>query len=77
LTALFKKGLSFSERMRAENGLPVPDMVIFMDIKPEEASKREGYGAERFEDVTTQKDIRWIFYDLLYEPSWVVSKGVF
>jgi dTMP kinase len=71
-----KKGLSFNERMTAENGLPIPDIIFFMDITPEAASKREGYGEERFEDVNIQKEIRWIFYDLLYEPSWAVKKAI-
>lgn len=42
--------------------LPLPDQVIFLDIDPEEAAKRGGYGEERYEQKRMQEKVRETFY---------------
>jgi dTMP kinase len=46
----------------AEVGLPRPDMVFFLDIDPEVAAKRPGYGMERYENIAMQKRVRSLFW---------------
>ena len=42
--------------------LPAPDLTLFLDISPEQASKqREGYGEERYEKLEMQACVREIF----------------
>ncbi|TGO20687.1 hypothetical protein BPAE_0274g00070 [Botrytis paeoniae] len=41
-----------------EIGLPMPDRVIFLDLEPEEAEKRGGYGDEKYETREMQKRVR-------------------
>ena len=52
-------------------GLPKPDMVIFLDVSEEVASKRGGFGEERYETLEVQRAVR-INYQLMRDPSWVV-----
>lgn len=47
-----------------EIGLPQPDLVLFLDISTEDAAKRGGYGAERYEKVEMQKKVRDLFKSL-------------
>jgi len=49
-----------------EVGLPRPDLVIFLDISPEEAEKRGGYGEEKYEKREMQQRVREMFLDLKY-----------
>ena len=39
-------------------GLPAPDVVIFLDVNPETARKRGGYGEERYEQEDTQRRVK-------------------
>ncbi|KAF7884861.1 hypothetical protein EAF00_010679 [Botryotinia globosa] len=41
-----------------EIGLPMPDRVIFLDLEPEEAEKRGGYGDEKYETREMQRRVR-------------------
>ncbi|KAJ8071957.1 hypothetical protein OCU04_002260 [Sclerotinia nivalis] len=41
-----------------EIGLPMPDKVIFLDLEPEEAEKRGGYGDEKYETRGMQRRVR-------------------
>jgi dTMP kinase len=47
-------------------GLPRPDAVVFLDLKPEEAEKRGGYGDEKYEKKEMQQRVRKLFLDLLH-----------
>ena len=47
-------------------GLPKPDRVIFLDLEPEEAEKRGGYGEEKYEKREMQENVRRIFLDLWF-----------
>jgi len=44
-----------------DSGLPAPDLVLFLDIGPEAAAKRGGYGEERYERREMQERVRGVF----------------
>lgn len=45
-------------------GLPAPDLVIFLDITPEVAKRRGGYGQERYEEEEMQLRVRKNFHHI-------------
>lgn len=47
-----------------EEGLPRPDVCFFLDISPEDAAKRGGYGAERYEKQEMQDRVRQLFQQM-------------
>ncbi|KAG0646575.1 Thymidylate kinase [Hyphodiscus hymeniophilus] len=49
-------------------GLPRPDKVIFLDLEPEQAEKRGGFGDEKYEKKEMQKEVRWEFMRLRFTP---------
>ena len=50
-----------------EVGLPRPDICIFLDIAPEVAAQRGGYGTEKYEMYDMQLRVRELFYRLRYQ----------
>ncbi|KAG8983843.1 Thymidylate kinase, partial [Tulasnella sp. 427] len=79
------KGLSFDWCVAPDVGLPSPDLVLFLDISPEAAKLRGGYGEERYEKEEMQRRVRENFKLLGEEQkttrdgSWVeidASKGL-
>ena len=54
--------LSFEWCKTPDIGLPAPDLVLFLDITPEKAKERGGYGEERYEKEEMQKRVRENFY---------------
>lgn len=54
--------LSFEWCKSPDIGLPAPDLVLFLDITPEKAKERGGYGNERYEKEDMQKRVRQIFH---------------
>lgn len=42
-------------------GLPAPDLTLFLNISPEAAAARGGYGAERYETAELQMQVRKVF----------------
>ncbi|EYE98501.1 bifunctional thymidylate/uridylate kinase [Aspergillus ruber CBS 135680] len=56
--------LSLEWAWQPEIGLPRPDLCLFLRISPEEAAKRGGFGAERYENEPMQKRVRGLFQDL-------------
>lgn len=44
-----------------EVGLPRPDLVVFLDLDPEEAKRRGGYGDEKYEKLEMQQKVRKCF----------------
>lgn len=48
-----------------EVGLPRPDLCLFLDIVPDVAASRGGYGNEKYETSSMQKRVRELFMDLL------------
>ncbi|KAF5362046.1 hypothetical protein D9756_002727 [Leucocoprinus leucothites] len=49
--------------------LPAPDLTIFLDITPDQAKLRGGYGEERYEKEEMQKRVREVFHRLGEEMS--------
>ncbi|KIK49006.1 hypothetical protein CY34DRAFT_797378 [Suillus luteus UH-Slu-Lm8-n1] len=56
-----RKGLSYEWCRAPEIGLPAPDLTLFLDISPEVATTRGGYGQERYEKEEVQKGVRQVF----------------
>jgi len=59
--------------MNPEVGLVAPDVVIFMNITPQQAQKRGKYGQEVYETLKTQTSVLKIYDKMrkLY-PTWKV-----
>ncbi|KAF2743504.1 thymidylate kinase [Sporormia fimetaria CBS 119925] len=57
--------LSLAWARRPEEGLPRPDVCVFLDIDPEAAAKRGGYGEERYEKEDMQRKVRGLFGGLM------------
>lgn len=53
--------LSLEWAWQPEIGLPQPDICLFLSITAEEAGKRGGFGAERYENETMQTRVRELF----------------
>lgn len=49
-----------------DQGLPLPDLVIFLTLDDESASRREGFGMERYENQTLQKEVARQFNQVVY-----------
>ncbi|GMM51847.1 bifunctional thymidylate/uridylate kinase [Starmerella bacillaris] len=64
------KGLDFNWCKSPDVGLPEPDLVIFLDVSIETASKRGGYGEERYENAEIQSRVRSQFLKLK-ESNWL------
>lgn len=56
--------LSLAWARQPEVGLPRPDVVIFLDISPEEAARRGGYGGEKYENSRMQARVREVFAEM-------------
>lgn len=57
-------------------GLPRPDLVVFLQLSPAEASLRGQFGTERYETDAFQKAVQQKFQHLVVDPTvnWKVSK---
>ncbi|GLI74974.1 thymidylate kinase [Penicillium ochrochloron] len=56
--------LSLEWAWQPEIGLPQPDICLFLSISAEEAAKRGGFGAERYENESMQTRVRELFRTL-------------
>ncbi|KAF2090700.1 thymidylate kinase [Saccharata proteae CBS 121410] len=56
--------LSLEWARRPEEGLPRPDVCVFLDISPEDAAKRGGFGEEKYENKQMQDRVRQMFGEL-------------
>ncbi|MED6134775.1 dTMP kinase [Stylosanthes scabra] len=63
------KGLDIEWCKAPEVGLLAPDLVAYLDISPEKASERGGYGGERYEMLEFQKKVAES-YKALHDVSW-------
>ncbi|KAJ6831173.1 thymidylate kinase [Iris pallida] len=68
------KGLDIEWCKAPEVGLIAPDLVLFLDVPPEKAAERGGYGTERYEQLEFQKEVAK-HYNLLRDPTWEVVDG--
>ncbi|KAG6902492.1 hypothetical protein C0995_016069 [Termitomyces sp. Mi166 len=55
------KGLPYEWCRAPEVSLPAPDLALFLDITPEAAKSRGGYGEERYEKEEMQRKVGEIF----------------
>ncbi len=67
--------MGFEWCKEADKGLPAPDLVLFLDLPVEEASKRGEFGKERYEKVEFQKEVKNA-YSKLKDDTWVVRVNV-
>ncbi|KAA8530128.1 hypothetical protein F0562_004837 [Nyssa sinensis] len=65
------KGLNIEWCKAPEMGLLAPDLVLYLDIPPEKAAERGGYGGERYEQLEFQKKVAQS-YQLLHDASWKI-----
>ncbi|KAM3301465.1 thymidylate kinase [Capsicum chacoense] len=65
------KGLDIGWCKAPEIGLLAPDLVVYLDISPEKAAERGGYGNERYEQLEFQKKVAGS-YLALRDSSWKV-----
>ncbi|KAG9764708.1 thymidylate kinase, partial [Aureobasidium melanogenum] len=56
--------LSLAWCRHPEEGLPRPDLCLFLDISAEDAAKRGGWGEERYEKKELQDRVRQLFADI-------------
>jgi len=66
-----KEGMDLEWCRQPDRELPKPDLVCFLDVSPEEASKRGNYGNEKYEKVEFQAKVR-DNYKKLIEDNWEV-----
>ncbi|XP_041353757.1 thymidylate kinase-like isoform X2 [Gigantopelta aegis] len=55
-------------------GVPKPDLVVYLELSADAASKRRGYGEERFEKEKIQQQVAKNFNDLK-DDSWKIIDG--
>ncbi|KAL4195502.1 hypothetical protein AMTRI_Chr05g73620 [Amborella trichopoda] len=65
------KGLDLEWCKAPEMGLLAPDLVVYLDIPPEKAAERGGYGGERYEQLEFQRKVDQ-HYRTLHDPTWKV-----
>ncbi|XP_062187829.1 thymidylate kinase-like isoform X2 [Phragmites australis] len=68
------KGLDLEWCKAPEVGLLAPDLVIYLDVQPEKAAERGGYGGERYEKIEFQKRVAE-HYHSLHDSTWKVVDG--
>ncbi|KAJ1292118.1 hypothetical protein BS78_02G367900 [Paspalum vaginatum] len=68
------KGLDLEWCKAPENELIAPDLVIYLDVQPEKAAERGGYGDERYEKIEFQKKVA-DYYLSLRDSTWKVVDG--
>ncbi|XP_042991443.1 thymidylate kinase-like isoform X2 [Carya illinoinensis] len=65
------KGLGVEWCKAPEIGLLAPDLVLYLDIQPEQAAGRGGYGSERYEQLEFQRKVAQCYQDL-HDASWKI-----
>jgi len=58
------KGLALDWCLKHDCGLPAPDVVFFLDLAPDVASRRRDFGRERYEKEDFQTKVRTAFLQL-------------
>ncbi|KAM3619557.1 uncharacterized protein V6R79_010098 [Siganus canaliculatus] len=76
-----KPGFCLEWCKKPDEGLPKPDLVMFLQLSPAEAALRGQYGEERYESSSFQRTVQKKFEQLMKDPSvnWQVidaSQGV-
>lgn len=60
-----REDLSLDWAWQPERGLPRPDIWFFLNISPEDAKNRGGYGLERYENAKLQARVGQLFMSLV------------
>ncbi|XP_078446816.1 P-loop containing nucleoside triphosphate hydrolases superfamily protein isoform X1 [Wolffia australiana] len=68
------KGLPMDWCKAPEEGLIAPDVVVYLDIPPERAAERGGYGEERYERLEFQSKVSDCYRNLR-DASWKIIDG--
>jgi len=57
-------------------GLPKPDLILFLQLSPEEAAERGNFGNERYENSSFQEKVLQSFHHLMKDKTlnWKVRK---
>ncbi|EJW01855.1 thymidylate kinase [Edhazardia aedis USNM 41457] len=66
------KGINLEWAKAPDMGLPVPDLIVFLDITAMETAKRSGYGDEKYDSICYQSKC----YDLLKKMVFEHPNGV-
>ncbi|XP_071542905.1 thymidylate kinase isoform X2 [Panulirus ornatus] len=69
-----KEGMPLEWCKKSDVGLPKPDLVLFLDISPEEAQRRGQFGEERYEKKEFQKRV-YANFKLLMDDTWEIING--
>ncbi|KAJ3373079.1 hypothetical protein GGF31_001066 [Allomyces arbusculus] len=70
------KGLDLTWCQRPDVGLPAPDLVVYLDMPPDTAAQRGGYGTERYESTQMQTRVRSLFLDRLRDDrNWAIVRA--
>ncbi|KAB5595003.1 3-beta hydroxysteroid dehydrogenase [Ceratobasidium theobromae] len=69
-----KTGLSYEWCLNPDIGLPAPDVAFFLEVTPNVARQRGGYGQERYENEEMQTAVRRAFQQIGndVQERWVV-----
>lgn len=59
-----KPDLDLNWAHASDVGLPKPDIVVFLDLTPDEARRRGGWGDEKYEKEEMQRKVRELFTSL-------------
>ncbi|XP_020107234.1 thymidylate kinase-like isoform X2 [Ananas comosus] len=68
------KGLNIEWCKAPEVGLIAPDVVVYLDVPPEKAAERGGYGLEKYEQLDFQGKVAEHYHNLL-DSSWEIVDG--
>ena len=55
------QGISYDWSKAPDIRLPLPDLTLFLDLSPEVAAQRGGFGNERYEKSDVQRAVREMF----------------
>jgi len=69
------EGLPLEWCKNADSGLIAPDTVFYIDVSPEEANRRKGYGAERYEKLEIQRRVYSSYMHFSTQPYWHAIDG--
>jgi hypothetical protein len=70
------QGFTIDWCRKPDIGLPKPDLVLYLDLKPEDLEKRKNFGEERYEKAEFQRKVAKN-YQILREPDWKVKSLTF
>lgn len=64
------KGLDIEWCKKSDNGLPKPDVVIYIDASLQKINSRKNYGNEKYENNNFQSKVKSVFDNSLYDQDY-------